>query len=605
MRDEAMSDSREHRNNRRPGWLSKLLRLFTVTGLAFVLTACGAEISTVLTVETDGSGSREILLVLDESDLENVKGGSAALEASIVERVPDDLDYSGISQNAEGGLEATFVLEFSSTEEYVEKIDALLGLSDDSIATPKLEVIDSKLVNGVIIEEEFTSYDLLAWLFDGLVEDGVIDGSQGTSNLYSLGTTVVEFDGTTHESWADINENITVNNGFSQVKMATQIIDLDNVERQIMFVSGSGPEELYQSYFDEVLADGLDVVHEGNRWSVEVSGTPEEITNLTNTVLSTDDAYFSVESGPSERGPAVVQVTVANEATCDKICGSDVMQLFDEVTAPSSFSPGSAEVWLQPGTSTAFEYAPAFESIDQKVQIDANGSVNAKTEFTVAASDAALVGDGFEMLLSPGEAAGSLQAREDGDNVVYTVEIAGDNADDFQGSYQSWTDGGEFNLSTTQPSLFESATHVWFNPSLAPLVAQHGVTGQVVTEVGVPFPQSVQNGSAISHNGEPVTLYASGMSQTGIVLTVIIGLIVIGAVTLVIIRPTWLRNLVVSTTGGTAARVKPVAVPNPLGHDIRQPDRRVGGEPRTSSTEAEPIQQHPSQESSGGSGRIQ
>src|SRR5690625_7766025 len=63
-----------------------------------VLVGCGARIDTVLTVEKDESGTREMHLTLSESDFEEyVEGSVDDLEAVIKENLPEQLEVSDIT----------------------------------------------------------------------------------------------------------------------------------------------------------------------------------------------------------------------------------------------------------------------------------------------------------------------------------------------------------------------------------------------------------------------------------------------------------------------------------------------------------------------------
>ena len=166
-----------------------------LTIAALILSACGAKIETQLGLENAEKGTRTMLVSFDMKDnKDKIKGGAQALDASVRKHLPEGLEYGGI-QSEGGKARATFTIPFSSVDEYRTKVASILKAAGSS-ATPQISIVNSDqgLVQGIQVKENFSSKDLLDWLPEALVVDGVIDSSQKNSVFNSSGSeTTVKF----------------------------------------------------------------------------------------------------------------------------------------------------------------------------------------------------------------------------------------------------------------------------------------------------------------------------------------------------------------------------------------------------------------------------
>ena len=160
-----------------------------LTIAALILSACGAKIETQLGLENAEKGTRTMLVSFDMKDnKDKIKGGAQALDASVRKHLPEGLEYGGI-QSEGGKARATFTIPFSSVDEYRTKVASILKAAGSS-ATPQISIVNSD--QG--LKENFSSKDLLDWLPEALVVDGVIDSSQKNSVFNSSGSeTTVKF----------------------------------------------------------------------------------------------------------------------------------------------------------------------------------------------------------------------------------------------------------------------------------------------------------------------------------------------------------------------------------------------------------------------------
>ena len=165
-----------------------------LTIAALILSACSAKIETQLGLESAEKGTRTILVSFNVKDNQDkVKGGTQALDASVRKHLPEGMEYEGIQSEGEKAR-ATFKVSFSSVDEYHSKVTSLLKASGSDIK-PQISIINSDqgLVQGIQVKENFSSGDLLGWLPEALVVDGVVSASNKNSVLSSSDETTVKF----------------------------------------------------------------------------------------------------------------------------------------------------------------------------------------------------------------------------------------------------------------------------------------------------------------------------------------------------------------------------------------------------------------------------
>lgn len=165
-----------------------------LTIAALILSACSAKIETQLGLESAEKGTRTILVSFNMKDNQDkVKGGTQALDASVRKHLPEGMEYEGIQSEGEKAR-ATFKVSFSSVDEYHSKVTSLLKASGSDIK-PQISIVNSDqgLVQGIQVKENFSSGDLLGWLPEALVVDGVVSASNKNSVLSSSDETTVKF----------------------------------------------------------------------------------------------------------------------------------------------------------------------------------------------------------------------------------------------------------------------------------------------------------------------------------------------------------------------------------------------------------------------------
>ena len=166
-----------------------------LTIAALILSACGAKIDTQLGLESAEKGTRTMQVSFNMKDnKDKIKGGVEALDASVRKHLPEGLEYGGIQSEGDKAR-ATFTIPFSSVDEYRTKVASILKAAG-SKTEPTVTILNTEqgLVQGIQVKENFSSKELLDWLPEALVVDGVIESSNKNSVFNSSGSeTTVKF----------------------------------------------------------------------------------------------------------------------------------------------------------------------------------------------------------------------------------------------------------------------------------------------------------------------------------------------------------------------------------------------------------------------------
>lgn len=151
--------------------------------VVLILSACGAKVTTAVDIADDGSGTRTITLTMErDPDKESrINGGFDAIDTSIKKHLPPELTYSGLTVS-DAQATANLTLSFSSFNDYREKVANLLEYSGVELK-PHISIVnsDSPLANGFSYYENFSSTDLIEWIPQSLVTDGVISQENKSS----------------------------------------------------------------------------------------------------------------------------------------------------------------------------------------------------------------------------------------------------------------------------------------------------------------------------------------------------------------------------------------------------------------------------------------
>ena len=231
-------------------WLMLLCVVLIVSG-------CTAPLSTELSVDRGFSGTRVMSCAIPAKNLHAT--GLTAQE--LMEKYcPEEL-VCRIGQEENGMVPLTFTLSFSSQQEYLNKVEALLneGVLRDPEYRRLPSVVystpDTILTSGCRLSENFTSADLLQWLIDA------IDSASGKpSNL------IFEF--TRNEVITDGGRAVAVPKYINLDSLAAEQVDSIGIEtvqqeqadvfsRTVRVTFPRRTVEALGSALEEFLAQGL------------------------------------------------------------------------------------------------------------------------------------------------------------------------------------------------------------------------------------------------------------------------------------------------------------------------------------------------------------
>lgn len=507
--------------------------------IAFALSACGAVIDTTMSVDAGGSGSRQMTVTLNQQDLAKVPGGSAAIDASIRRHLPSPLAYSGISATADGGITATFTLAFSSPADYSGEVAALLSSRTGSSA-PRLAVTDSALVQGIELQESFTSSDLLGWMFSGLIADSVVDGSEGVGSLREEGRAAIVFAGERH---ADVGDPLSYsheeNHGFDGVSMATDASDPGRITRTITFRAEQGRDQADLARLDAfvrgaVPAGGEVAAPEPGTWTLAFTGDAAAIQADTTTALGGGATRFAVDISPRADDPSQEVMQLTDTASCAAVCAVDAIGrsgVPDRFTAGADYSPESMDVGsMDVGSTTAgpvsFVLSPPISSLASHLSIGSSGNVTGTTTIVVPKSSADAVGDGFLQRYRPDPDVGTIASDAGPDSTTYTVSIAGSSVEDFTDRYARWAPGASVGARLVDDGLLVQHSEYAIDPGFDALASGHRVLDGTDVTLDLPFGSWVagaQGGSGA--DGARITVVrTSSLTPAGVAAVAVLAL---------------------------------------------------------------------------------
>ncbi|WP_146072876.1 hypothetical protein [Cryobacterium sp. Y62] len=571
--------------------LRRALHAIVAVATALVLTGCGALIDTTMIVASDGSGSRVMTLTLAADDAANLVGGAAAVDASVQKYLPAELSYSGVQVAPDGGIVLSLTMAFADSADYQKKAQALLAGGGDTTSEVNFSVTDSLLVKGITLDEDFTSYSLLKWMFDGLLADGVVAGTD-SSNMYEVGVTVLDFAGTSVTQGSTYDYSSVIDNGFTEVSMATDITDIDQIERRIFFSVAAAQyaanEAVYDEYFSQSTPTGADLtmVSPGT-WDLLFSGDAAVIASATDQALGTTGSTFEVKSGADTNDAATLTKSVTEFASCANICatGGDGA-IHDAVSAGTDYQPQVIDVDLSADTPVRFDNSPPITSVAADFTFAAFGSVTATMAFTVDNTDVTLVGDGFTKLFTP--ATGSLTSKKGASDTTFTAVITGKDAEAFASAYAKWSPGATVSATESADSGFFARDYSYtIDAGLGKITGNHEVTGDTTTTISLPLGQRMTAatsepdeatgliGTTLKYSSADtrVSIQSSGPTVAGFFVLASLALAVIAGI-IVLVK---YRRLVLTKLQAARVRFDQGRVPSTLGTTFPAAPPRTSG----------------------------
>ena len=209
--------------------MKKKVFLFGLLFSLLLLCGCGVNLTSTVKLNKDFSGTRVMSCTFSSRDFHTYfKGSKKDLNKLIKESCPDSLTYT--SSSTDGNDTYTFRLHFSSLDDYKKKVSDLLNFSPEIT----YEYGDSPVVSGLIYKENFTSKDLMTWLYTALYEGKYIN-KDSSSDLWDLKNTEISFLGKTYETKDKINIDEMSYVPLSSIDIDTKTKDSGKLTRTIRF----------------------------------------------------------------------------------------------------------------------------------------------------------------------------------------------------------------------------------------------------------------------------------------------------------------------------------------------------------------------------------
>lgn len=270
----------------------KILLLSVVVFIAAAFYGCGektAQVESAMNINSDFSGSRSVSVnIPDDIDIQQLK---MRLNGEMPVYEQDAGAFALSFVQTEGAEKLNFTVNFSSAEDYENKVGVLLAREPEvAFATP-----DSVMTKGVRLSEDFSVWDLIKWITDCVDED------EKAKNLsFECTSSVVSIDGKIYTAEPQINIAELDGHPIESIRIDTINNKDGNYERRFTFeVADSEYRQLgdtIQDYFESLTDERADF----NGWSLQGSSQSylvifqnldiAALNEVTNMMLSTQDA---------------------------------------------------------------------------------------------------------------------------------------------------------------------------------------------------------------------------------------------------------------------------------------------------------------------------
>lgn len=461
-----------------------MLLAVLLTIAALILSACGAKIETQLGLESADKGVRTMQVSFDLKDNQDkIKGGTQALDASLRKHLPSGLEYGGIQSEGDKAR-ATFTLPFSSIDEYRSKVASILKASGTD-TEPQISIINSSqgLVQGIQVKENFTSKELLGWVPEALVVDGVIESSRKSSVFSSDGDTTVKFGDkeVKNSGGSTISAKDVQDRGFKGVLIQASEKDggydvvISFIAKEIM---SSETSSAVDAFLNQVKPDGAELkkgldASEAKSYAPSAStnaakeeigrtmtfhaSSSQDLSDKIKKVLgaSTTDLTFTRDV-TEESHVFKVEKTVSGTLDCSLLCSPEgygvALSLknsdgdsYSSASSSSSSSSSSTSNKTMPTFTLVSSKTVTMKNVKMATSLGLDGSMEARILYSFPTSDIA----GAEQKLKDSLAGGGddeTEVRQDGDSTIVSVKIRGKDQDEFNQRLGSYLNGSKITV---------------------------------------------------------------------------------------------------------------------------------------------------------------
>ena len=215
--------------------MKKIIKVFTAIcfGLltAILLSACseGSTIDTVLTINNDLSGNRNMNVIIQDNVFnEYFQGTKDDLVDIVNANCPEPIEWNFTDND--GVMQLNFTLDFISLDDYKQKVEDILGRETDI----NISVPDSLWVSGIYVDEDFNSADILGWLKDSLITAGFVSESNAEM-VFGTGETQVIYGGESNSTSFTIYLDKIDYIEIDSIDFLTTVKGIDRYDKKIIF----------------------------------------------------------------------------------------------------------------------------------------------------------------------------------------------------------------------------------------------------------------------------------------------------------------------------------------------------------------------------------
>lgn len=202
------------------------------------LTGCsaGSTIETILEINKDLSGYRQMDLVVDQTVYDEYFTGSVEdLNALISENCPKEMTWSQNELN--GATVYRFRIDFTDSEDYENKVKNIIN-SENEIETVITDA-DSIWASGIFISENYNSEQLMDWLKTAIVDAQYVSESN-RSMIFTSGSNTVRYIGKEYAAYGNIQIDEIEYLDIKSIELFTDMSGFDSYDKSIVLTI---PEE--------------------------------------------------------------------------------------------------------------------------------------------------------------------------------------------------------------------------------------------------------------------------------------------------------------------------------------------------------------------------
>ena len=280
-------------------------------GIMLLLGGCSSmkplDVNTRLIIDEKFNGQRVMTATLTNKEFKALFDGDLEkLNNLLTESCPKDM-YSTATQKDNKDVEMTLTIPFASYEEYYDKVMKIFSGSSsydaENMPSVYFEYSDSLLKRGFTIEENFDSTELFFWLIDAFVKQVPQLSDKTAEELFTPGTTELEFNGEKIAAENCISISRMDSNALDSIRVETTLNSTGSYDAVIDYYAGSAVVEKLGSkltlMMNELLPEGgvfsTKTTENGKVFTIKVNAvSAEDYVAKLNKALHTDNTVFEV-----------------------------------------------------------------------------------------------------------------------------------------------------------------------------------------------------------------------------------------------------------------------------------------------------------------------